>query len=598
MIELPLKKILVVCEYANVFPDELPGMPPDQDIEFAIELQPGTTPISKRPYRMPPAELAELKKQLQELLDKGFIRTSTSSWGCPTLFVKKKDEILRLCIDYRPLNAVTIKNKYPLPRIDVLFDQLVGAKVFSKIDLRPGYHQIKIRASDIPKTAFSTRYGLYEYLVMSFGLTNAPAYFMYLMNSVFMPELDKFVVVFIDDILVYSKSEEEHAGHLHVVLQRLREHRLYAKLSKCDFWLKEIKFLGHTISQAGIAIDPDKVQEVMNWKPPTTVRQIQSFLGLAGYYQRFIPDFSRIAKPMTELLKKGAMFVWGQKCEDAFHALRQHLTTSPVLAQPDSSKPFDVYCDASGTALGCVLMQDNRVIAYASRALRPHEQNYPTHDLELAAVVHALKMWRHYLMGTHCNIFIDHKSLKYIFTQDDLNMRQRRWLELIKDNDLEVHYHPEKANVVGDALSQKSQCNCVMMDSRINTQCDELSKMKIEVIPCGALSHISVEPTLQDQIIMAQLSDKGVQIIKENLHQKTEKYKCFRQDGKGILWFESRLVVPKNKDLKKKILHEAHLSKFSMHPGSTKMYHDLKPLYWWTRMKREIAQYVAECDTC
>jgi hypothetical protein len=222
-------------------------------------------------------------------------------------------------------------------------------------------------------------------------------------------------------------------------------------------------------------------------------------------------------------------------------------------------------------------MQDNRVIAYASRELRPHEQNYPTHDLELAVVVHALKMWRHYLMGTHCNIFTDHKSLKYIFTQADLNMRQRRRLELIKDYDLEVHYHPGKANVVVDALSQKSQCNYVMMDSRINTVCDELSKMKIEVISSGALSHISVEPTLQYQIIMAQLSDKGVQIIKENLHQKTEKYKCFRQDGKGILWFESRLVVPKSKDLKKKILDEAHLSKFSMHPGSTKMYHDLKP---------------------
>jgi hypothetical protein len=248
MMESPMKKIPVVCEYVDVFLDELPGMPPDRDIEFVIELQPGMTPISKRPYRLPPAELAELKKQLQELLEKGFIRPSTSPWGCAALFVKKKDESLRLCIDYRPLNAVTIKNKYPLPRIDVLFDQLVRAKVFSKIDLRSGYHQIKIRVSDILKTAFSTRYGLYEFLVMSFGLTNAPAYFMYLMNSVFMPELDKFVVVFIDDILVYSKNEEEHVGHLHVVLQRLREHRLYAKLSKCDFWLKGIKFLGHTIS--------------------------------------------------------------------------------------------------------------------------------------------------------------------------------------------------------------------------------------------------------------------------------------------------------------------------------------------------------------
>jgi hypothetical protein len=301
---------------------------------------------------------------------------------------------------------------------------------------------------------------------------------------------------------------------------------------------------------------------------------------------------------MTKLLKKGAKFDWGQKCEDAFHTLRQHLTTAPVLAQPDSAKPFDVYCDASGTGLGCVFMQDNRVIAYASRALRTHEQNYPTHDLELAAVVHALKMWRHYLMGTHCNIFTDHKILKYIFTQADLNMRQRIWLELIKDYDLEVHYHQGKANVVADALSEKSQCNCVMMDSRINTLCDELSKMKIEVIASSALSHISVEPTLRDQITMAQLSDKGMQIIKENLHQKTEKYKCFCQDGNGILWFENRLVVPKNKDLNKKILDEAHLSKFSMHPGSTKMYHDLKPLYWWTRMKREIAHYVSECDTC
>jgi hypothetical protein len=261
LIESPVERIPVVCEYPDVFPDELPGMPPNRDIEFAIELHPGTAPISKRPYRMPPAEL---KKQLQELLDKGFIRPSTSPWGCPALFVKKKDESLRLCVDYRPLNAVTIKNKYLLPRIDVLFDQLVGAKVFSKVDLRSGYHQIKIRASDISKTAFSTRYGLYEYLVMSFGLTNAPAYFMYLMNSVFMPELDKFVVVFIDDILVYSKNEDEHTKHLHIVLQRLRDHQLYAKLSKCDFWLREIKFLGHTIFQDGISVDLEKVQEVLD----------------------------------------------------------------------------------------------------------------------------------------------------------------------------------------------------------------------------------------------------------------------------------------------------------------------------------------------
>jgi hypothetical protein len=232
--------IPVVCEFPDVFLDDLPGLPPDRDVEFVIELKSGTAPISRRAYRMPPNELAELKDQLQELRDKGFIRPSSSPWGCPTLFVKKKDQTLRMCVDYRPLNEVTIKNKYSLPRIDLLFDQLAGAKVFSKIDLRLGYHQIKIQPEDIPKTAFTTRYGLYEYLVMSFGLTNAPAHFMYMMNSVFMPELDKFVVVFIDDIPVYSKSKEEHVEHLRVVLTRLRDHQLYAKFSKCEFWLREV----------------------------------------------------------------------------------------------------------------------------------------------------------------------------------------------------------------------------------------------------------------------------------------------------------------------------------------------------------------------
>jgi hypothetical protein len=257
---------------------------------------------------MPPNELAELKVQLQDLLDKGFIRPSASPWGCPALFVKKKDHSLRLCVDYRPLNAVTLKNKYPLPRIDILFDQLAGANVFFKIDLRSGYHHIKIKPSNIPKTAFSTRYRLYEYLVMSFGLTNTPAYFMYLMNSVFMPELDKFVIVFIDDILIYSKNLEDHARHLYIILQRLREHHLYAKFSICEFLLDTVKFLGHTISSDGISADPSKVQEVMDWKPPTSVHQIRSFFCFAGYYRRFIPDFSKIAKPMIELLKKGVKF--------------------------------------------------------------------------------------------------------------------------------------------------------------------------------------------------------------------------------------------------------------------------------------------------
>jgi len=238
-----------------------------------------------------------------------------------------------MCVDYRPLNVVTIKNKYPLPRIDIVFDQLDKAKVFSKIDLRSGYHQIKIRPEDVPKMAFSTRYGLYEYLVMSFGLTNALGHFMYLMNSVFMPELDKFVVVFIDDILVYSENAQDHEKHLQIVLTRLREQQLYAMFSKCEFWLKKVPFLGHILSEDGVSVDPSKVQEVLDWKAPTSVHEVRSFLGLAGYYRCFIPDFSKIAKPMTKVLQKDVKFVWSQECDIAFTALRHLLTTAPVLAE-------------------------------------------------------------------------------------------------------------------------------------------------------------------------------------------------------------------------------------------------------------------------
>ncbi|KAK1633198.1 hypothetical protein QYE76_007513 [Lolium multiflorum] len=262
-----------------------------------------------------------------------------------------------------------------------------------------GYHQLKIRATDIPKTAFTTRYGLYEYNVMSFGLTNAPAYFMNLMNKIFMNFLDKFVVVFIDDILIYSKSEEEHEQHLEVVLDTLREHQLYAKFSKCEFWLKEVGFLGHVLSAGGIAVDPSKIKTVEEWKAPTTQTEVRVFLRLAGYYRRFVEGFSSIARPMTQLLKKDKKFEWTDKCEESFQQLKTRLTSAPILIMPDIAKPFDVYCDASKIGLGCVLMQEGKVISYLSRQLKQHEQNYPTHDLELAAVVLALKVWRHYLMG-------------------------------------------------------------------------------------------------------------------------------------------------------------------------------------------------------
>jgi hypothetical protein len=283
-------EVPVVNEFPDIFPEELPGMPPDRDNEFVIELKPGTAPIYKTPYRMATPELAELKEHITELLEKGFIHPSSSPWGAPMIFVPKKDGTQRLCMDYHALNKVTIKNMYPLPRIDDLFDQLYGPCVFSKIDLQSGYHQLKIWECDIPKTAFVSRYGMYEYTVMSFGLTNAPAYFMYLMNKVFMGYLDKFVVVFIDDILVHSRSEEEHEEHLHLALQKLRENRLYAKLSKCEFWMKQVAFLGHVISKGGISVNPSKVQDVLSCNAPTSISDIQSFLGLARYYRRIFKD--------------------------------------------------------------------------------------------------------------------------------------------------------------------------------------------------------------------------------------------------------------------------------------------------------------------
>jgi hypothetical protein len=311
---------------------------------------------------------------------------------------------MRMCIDYRSLNEVTIKNKYPLPRIDDLFDQLQGAKYFSKIDLRSGYHQLIIKEANIQKTAFVTQYDQYEFTVMPFGLTNAPAFFMNLMNNVFIEELDKFVVVFIDDILIYSKNCEDHEHHLRIVLRRLRAHQLYAKLSKCEFWLEKIAFLGHILTAEGIEVDPSKVEAVSKWKQPTNVSEIRSFLGMAGYYCRFIKGFSSIAKPMTELLKKDNKFVWTPKCEESFQVIKKKLTTAPVLTLPDIHQSFVIFCDASRQGLGCVLMQNEKVIAYASRLLKPHEQIYPTHDLELVAIVHALKIWRHSLIGYKCHI--------------------------------------------------------------------------------------------------------------------------------------------------------------------------------------------------
>ncbi|GJV74297.1 putative reverse transcriptase domain-containing protein [Tanacetum coccineum] len=331
--EKRLEDIPVVKEFPDVFPEDLPGIPPVRQVEFQIDLIPGAAPIARTPYRLAPSEMQELSNQLQELTDRGFIRPSTSPWGAPVLFVKKKDGSFRMCIDYRELNKLTIKNRYPLPRIDDLFDQLQGSSVYSKIDLRSGYHQLRVREEDIPKTAFRTRYGHYEFQVMPFGLTNAPAVFMDLMNRVCKPYLDKFVIVFIDDILIYSCNKEEHASHLRIILELHRKDKLYAKFSKCDFWIHIVQFLGHLIDNQGLHVDPAKIEAVKNWTSPTTPTE---------------------------------NYVWNEEQESTFQLLKQKLCEAPILALPEGNDNFVVYCDASLQGLGAVLMQREKVIAYAS----------------------------------------------------------------------------------------------------------------------------------------------------------------------------------------------------------------------------------------
>ncbi|GJS45664.1 putative reverse transcriptase domain-containing protein [Tanacetum coccineum] len=387
--EKRLEDVPVIQDFPEVFPDDLPGLPPPRQVEFKIELVPGAAPVARAP--VPHWHSPELKdwRTLQEQSEKGLLFVQARHHG-------------------------ELKYYVSLRRID---------GNHSRIDLRSGYHQLRIREEDIPITAFRTRYGHYEFQVMPFGLTNAPAVFMDLMNRVCKPYLDKFVIVFIDDILIYSKNKEEHEKHLKIILELLKNEQLYAKFSKCDFWLESVQFLGHVINNKGVHVDPAKVEAIRNWSAPTTPKEVRQFLGLAGYYRRFIEGFSLISKPLTKLTEKNKKYEWGTEEDEAFQTLKQKLCSAPILALPEGTENFVVYCDASHKGFGAVLMQREKVIAYASRQLKKHEENYTTHDLELGAVVFALRLWRHYLYGTKCTVYTDHKSLQYILDKKELNMR-------------------------------------------------------------------------------------------------------------------------------------------------------------------------------
>lgn len=452
----------ILAEFKDVFASELPnGLPPARAIDFEIELEPGHKPPSRPTYRLSSEELAELKSTLDGLLTKELIQPSTSPFGAPILFVKKKDGSRRMVIDYRGLNNITVKNKYPLPRIDELMDQLGGAKVFSKLDLTSGYHQIRIKPRDVHKTAFRTRYGHYEFRVLPFGLTNAPATFMRLMNDVFRPLLDKCVIVYLDDILVYSRTPEEHVHHLRQVLGLLRQHKLFAKLSKCAFYLPEVNFLGHIVGEDGIKTDPCKIKAIAEWKTPTNVHEVRSFHGLASYYRKFIKDFSTIAAPLTALTGSRSKFQWSFEAQASFETLKRVLVSADVLKpfQDDAKVPTRVTTDASDVAVGAELAQEYNgtyhPVAFESRKLLPAERNYPTHERELLAIIHALKTWRHYLEGRKFIVVTDHNSLKYIQVQPALSKRQAGWLDTLQEFDFQICYKPGKHNVVADALSRK-----------------------------------------------------------------------------------------------------------------------------------------------
>lgn len=564
---VPTEAKPIVQAYADIFPSSLPpGLPPDRGDAHEIALEANAHVPVQPIYHQSPAELAETHKQLAELIESGAIRPSKSPFAAPILFVKKKEGTLRMCVDYRALNKLTIKNRYPLPRIDELLDRLQGAKHFTKIDLRSGYHQIRVEPRDVPKTAFRTRYGHFEFLVMPFGLTNAPATFQKSMNTVLGDILDRFVIVYLDDILIFSRTKEEHEEHVRQVLQRLREAKFYAKLSKCEFFLPSVEFVGFRVAHGQIEMLPDKVKTVTEWPTPTNLTELRSFLGLVQFYRRFIRQLANLSLPLTCLLKKGEPFVWGVEQQAAFDALKTAMTTAPVLRTPDYDRPFIVVTDASDFAIGATLLQEHEgqrhPVAFESRKLRAAELNYPAHEKEQLAVVYALAKWRCYLEGTPFTVETDSRATVYL--KDKLanggNRRQARWIMALANFDFTIKHIKGTSNP-SDPLSRRPDL-AVLATSTIRIDGD-WSQAYAE------------DPFFQ--------ADKRPEDIVE-------------RDGR--LYKGDRLCVPADPLVRAQVLQQCHDSPTSGHLGRDKTYARVSRDFYWPTLYADVRSYVKSCRTC
>ncbi|KAK1694297.1 hypothetical protein QYE76_010994 [Lolium multiflorum] len=553
----------VLKQYTDVF-SEPQTLPPQREYDHAIPLVPGAAPVNARPYRYSPLHKDEIERQVNAMLQDGLIVPSMSPFASPVLLVQKKDGTWRFCIDYRRLNEITIRNTFPMPVIDELLDELAGSKLFSKLDLHAGYHQIRMRAGDEEKTAFKTHHGHYQFRVMPFGLSNAPATFQCVMNSVLQPCLRKFVLVFMDDILVYSPSLPEHALHLSTMLKLLQQHKLFVKKSKCSFAQAQLEYLGHIVSAEGVAIDPKKTAAMVAWPRPTTVTELRGFLGLTGYYRKFVRAYGILAKPLTNLLKKKA-FVWSAEAEEAFLALKKAMSTTPVLTLPDFSKQFVVETDACDSGVGAVLMQDSHPVAFLSKALSVHHRSLSIYENEFLALIMAVERWRSYLQRGEFIIKTDHQSLTFLADQTLHSPMQRKAMARLMGLQFRIKYKKGIENTAADSLSRVA-----------------------DVIHLHAVSE--ARPAWIQEVLNSYVTDSEAQAKIQELAVTSPNEQGYSLQN-GLIKFHERVWIVNNTALQTKLISAFHSSAIGGHSGIFPTYQRLKRMFAWNGMKLAIENF-------